>query len=298
MRTRPDAGTEAMSNDEPNGARPRRERSHRYPGVSLAECLAFCESIENRGVDGLSAADIASALGYTNIKTNTFSARLSAARQFGLLSLTGDGYALTPLARELLHPVDPTDLPRLYRQALLKPPLYVELAERLGGKKVPEASILGNVLYHHYQIIAKAKLAAAEAFLDSARFAGALSDDQVFHPSGVPRPLGVANPAARPNSRPAPPAAGSPPPPAPPPPQSPHRLSHRPRAGEVRLDLVLWGADRGKTIRLRAPESLTAASLERFLQALQLLVRVEGPEPSLAGAVEEDSPLDDPQGLP
>src|SRR6185312_11381957 len=79
--------------------RSKRERSTRYPGVSLAESLKLCESIDGLGLDGLTASDIASALGYKNIKTNTFSARLSAARQFGLLTLTGDGYALTPLAR-------------------------------------------------------------------------------------------------------------------------------------------------------------------------------------------------------
>src|SRR5437868_14381937 len=98
--------------------RPRRERSTRYPGVNLAESLKLCESIDNLGLDGMSAAAIAAALGYTNIKTNTFSARLSAARQFGLLSLTGDGYALAPLARAILHPVDRAALGRLYRQAL------------------------------------------------------------------------------------------------------------------------------------------------------------------------------------
>ena len=42
-------------------------------------------SSSRAGLDGLTAPDIASALGYKNIKTNTFSARLSAARQFGLL---------------------------------------------------------------------------------------------------------------------------------------------------------------------------------------------------------------------
>src|SRR3954468_21832638 len=103
-----------MSNDESNhaaspapvpssspspSARPKRERSTRYPGVNLAESLKLCESIDKMGLDGLSAPAIASALGYTNIKTNTFSARLSAARQFGLLTLTDDGYTLSPLAR-------------------------------------------------------------------------------------------------------------------------------------------------------------------------------------------------------
>src|SRR5262245_1957516 len=183
--------------------RPRRERSPRYPGVPLGEAIKLAESIEQLGVDGLSAADIASALGYKNIKTNTFSAPLSSARQFGLLALTGDGYGLTPLAREILHPVDPSDLPRLHRQALLKPPLYADLSERLAGKRVPEATILGNVLYHHHQIIATAKQAAAEAFLESARFAGALGEDGVFYPggapgAGAPRPAPASSAAAVP----------------------------------------------------------------------------------------------------
>jgi hypothetical protein len=268
-----------MPHDEPTAAatspRPRRERSTRYPGVPLAEGIKLCESIEGLGVDGLAAADIASALGYKNIKTNTFSARLSAARQFGLLALTGDGYGLTPLAREILHPVDPLDLPRVYRQALLKPPLYADLAERLGGKKLPEASILGNVLYHHHQIIATAKQAAAEAFLESARFAGALGDDGIFYPGGIPRP-GLPEPPS-PDSAPAAVRLPPPDPVAAPPPRAAVGAPGVSKSGsaDVRLDLRLWDADAGKTIRLRAPQSITPASFERFLQAFRLLVRVE-----------------------
>src|SRR3954465_8760811 len=118
--------------------RSKRERSTRYPGVNLAESLKLCESIEKLGGDGLTASDIATALGYKNIKTNTFSARLSAARQFGLLVLKDEGYSLTPLARSILHPVDPAELPRLYRQALLEPSLYADLAEQFGDKRVPD----------------------------------------------------------------------------------------------------------------------------------------------------------------
>ena len=246
----------------------RRERSTRYPGVNLVESLKLCESIEDLGVDGLSASEIASALGYKNIKTNTFSARLSGARQFGLLTLTGDGYGLTPLAKSILHPVDPADLPRLHRQALIKPPLYADLVERLGGKKVPDASILGNVLYHHHQIIATAKQAAAEAFLESARFAGALGPDGIFLPNGPAGDPPETPPATRP--------AASVPPVAPPPAAVPPVA--RTRSGDVRVDLRLWDADAGKTIRLRAPQSITPASFERFLQTFRLLVRVEEPE--------------------
>lgn len=228
--------------------------------MGLAECLKLCESIQDLGVDGLTASDIASALGYKNIKTNTFSARLSAARQFGLLALTNEGYGLTSLARDILHPIDAAELPRFYRQALVCPPLYAELVERLGGKKVPEATILGNVLYHSHHIIASAKQSAAEAFLESARFAGALGADMVFRPEGspvsAPKPV-VEVSTAR--------AAVVPEAPAP----------RRPRSGDVRVDLRLWDADEGKTIRMRAPQTISPASFERFLQTFRLLVRIE-----------------------
>src|SRR5205823_353846 len=126
--------------------------------------------------------------------------------------------------------------------------------------------ILGNVLYHHHQIIASAKQSAAESFLESARFAGALGDDQVFLPGGVPRPE-APEPAPGPSHPP--PAPSAKPTPAPAPPRTP--------SADARLDLRLWDADAGKTIRLRAPQSITPASFERFLQAFRLIVRVEEP---------------------
>lgn len=245
-----------MSQDETtSNGRSRRERSTRYPGVPLSDCVELARFIESRGLDGLTAADIATALGYKNIKTNTFSARLSAARQFGLLSLSNEGYSLTSLAKAILHPVDPAELPRLYRQAFVEPPIYADLVERLAEKRVPDVAILGNVLYHNHQIIASAKEAAAEAFVASARFAGVLGDDHVLRVQGQaaavsPPPVAVAvapEPAAKPERRP---------------------------SSDVRIDLRLWGDDEGKVIRVRAPEAITAESFERLLQALRLHVRI------------------------
>lgn len=243
-----------MSQDEPTtNNRSRRERSTRYPGVPLSDCVELCRFVESRGLDGLTAPDIASALGYKNIKTNTFSARLSAARQFGLLSLSNEGYSLTSLAKAILHPVDPAELPRLYRQAFLEPPIYADLVERLGDKRVPDATILGNVLYHNHQIIASAKEAAAEAFLASARFAGALGEDHVLRVQGQPAPPAAPPPAVAPEPVPRP---------------------ARTPSSDARIDLRLWGIDEGKTIRVRAPESISAESFDRLLQALRLHVRI------------------------
>lgn len=229
---------------------PRRGRSARYPGVPLAEAIDFCRRLDAKGLDGLIAAEVAPALGYSNVRTNAFSARLSAARQFGLLALRADRYKLTDLARSILHPADPSALPRLLRQALREPPLYASLAGRLEGRRVPEAATLANILYHDEQITAAAKRSAAEAFLASARFAGALGDDQVFrgeNPGPVP-----------PRPAPVPETRGAAPPGAP-----------------VRIDLRLWGADAGQVVRVRAPEAMTAASFDRLLAALRLHIRIE-----------------------
>lgn len=246
-----------MSHDPPGR---RRERSHRYPGVPLPEAIEFARSVGERGLDGLPAGSIAAAMGYKNIKTQSFSAPLSAARQFGLLEFAADGYALTDLARAILYPVDPSSTPGLCRRALKEPPLYAELAVRLAGRRVPEPSALANLLYHHYHITAAAKDQAAEAFLASARFAGALGPDGTFRPEGDEVvPADPPGPASKPE-----PSSPTPP-----------RPARRREPSGVRIDLKLWGPDAGKMIRVRAPESIGRESFERFLQAFRLHVRIE-----------------------
>ena len=251
----------------------RRPRSHRYPGVPLGEAVELARTVEARGLDGLPATPIAEALGFKNIKTNAFSARLSAARQFGLLKLVGDGYGLTDLARAVLHPVAADDTSAL-RRALFEPPLYGELAARFAGAKVPDPPVLANLLYHHHKITAAAKSVAADAFLASARQAGVLGADGVLRADGAP-PDAPDPSSTSPSSNGDPPAEDRTP-------RVGRKPSDRPRTragapSPVRLDFPLWGPDAGKVIRVRAPEAMTPESFDRFLQALRLHVRIEGP---------------------
>jgi hypothetical protein len=241
----------------------RRARSARYPGVALGEALAFCRQVDAKGHDGQAAPALAAALGHANVRTNTFSARLSAARQFGLMTLDGERYRLTPLAKSLLHPVDPDGVPALLRRALAEPPLYGAILARLANRPVPDAATLANLLYHDERITSGAKDHAAEAFLASARFAGVLAEDGLLRPDGAP--ASAPAPAKASTARPQPDA------------DAPARRASRPAArSPVRIDLPLWGDDEGKTIKVRAPESMTRASLDRFLAALRLHVRIEG----------------------
>lgn len=283
----------------------RRERSARYPSVPLQEAIAFCRQIDELGIDGLGAAQIATAMGYRNVKTNTFSGRLSSARQFQLIVLNDQNYSLTELALRIIHPIDPAEVSQLLRQACLAPHLYAELIRHYAGKRLPEAEILGNLMMHKYQITASAKSAAADAFLDSLRFVGLMNDQRLVESSSSGHEPGFALAESR--------AAGSVAPVTPLrvtssiepvtkvpafPSSSGHRTeSAKPRTdNEVRLDLTLWDSDQGKRIRLRAPSTVTRSSMARFLEALRLAVRViDDPvpsapeEPSEAGAWAEDS---------
>ena len=261
-----------MSHDESNHARPAPRPGRSASGArvirgsNLAESLKLCESIDGLGLDGLSAAAIASALGYTNIKTNTFSARLSAARQFGLLSLTGDGYALSPLARAILHPVEPgRAAPALSPGAAQAAALC--RAGRAAGRQA--AARRGDPGQRALPQPPDHRLGQAGGRRGVPRIV-AVRRRARRRPGLPPRrpPRAVAAPAARvaagdrrhrPRSTPRRPAAPR----------------ERPRSSDVRLDLRLWDDDEGKTIRVRAPQSITAASFERFLQAFRLLVRIE-----------------------
>ena len=146
---------------------------------------------------------------------------------------------------------------------------------------MPDPNILGNVLYHNHQIIATSKQQAAEAFLESARFAGMLGDDMIFRPNGVP----ATTPAPTSSASIATPPGFAPVTPSP----QPTGAAASTRANDIRIDLRLWDADQGKAIRVRAPEVITPSSFDRLIQTLRLHLRIEEPEPSEPADVEAEA---------
>ena len=246
--------------------RGRRERSARYPGAPLPEAIELARFVDDHGLDGTSAEAIASSMGFESIKTRTFSARLSAARQFGLLSLSDSGYTLTPSARSILHPIDPDELPRMHREALKVPSLYADLIIRLADRKVPEPERLANLLYHSYQITTSAKLPAAEAFIESSRFAGMIDAEGHLRPDGVANRAAASVDRSGRDDADGEPRSG---------PDLARRLAPDRAPDAVSFDLRLWGVDEGKVIRVRAPESVTAESYDRLVRALRLHIRID-----------------------
>jgi hypothetical protein len=244
-----------MAKDTQEARASRRERSTRYPGSTLNECIELARQIAARGVDGLPAEAIAASMGYKNIRTHSFSSGLSSARQFGLLALREGGYVVSELGQRLLRANAAADERRARRQAFLEPGLYSELCERFGNKRVPDSAALANWLLHNHQITASAKQAAAEVFLASAREAGVLGEDGILRTnaseSAGPQQAAVVAPAF-----------------------SVDEASAQAQSGDAEFTLLLWGEDAGKSIRVSAPATMSAENYERLLQALRLHVRV------------------------
>jgi hypothetical protein len=229
-----------------------RRRSARYPAASLSQTIAFVRGIEARRTDGTTAEAIARATGYRNIRTRSFSARLSSARQFGLLGMHRGIYTLTERGRALAKPTEADDKGSLMLQAFLAPPLYAELALSLAGRPLPDAAALASRLERGHEIAPAARERAAEVFLASAREAGVVDSENVLRLGDGGGTEVVRGRSAL--------ASGA--------------------GREVRATLQLHGADQGKQLEIRAPASMTRSSFERLVAALEVLIRVDDvPEP-------------------
>lgn len=156
-------------------SRKNREKSVRYPAISINECLEFIRRVDGLGGDSISYASILSMMNLKSQTTKSFQVRISAAKQFGLLQ-TGRGNAqLTDLARKIFYPSGgEKESEHLKLEAFCNPPLYAKLIERFKDKSLPEATQLGNILMNEYHIIKQVKDVAASCFIESADSLGLL----------------------------------------------------------------------------------------------------------------------------
>ena len=147
------------------------KRSALYPPSTWDECVELIKKIEKYcGKVGYDA--VAQDFGLTNASTKSFTRRLSAAKQFGLILTAGKTLQNTDLARQYLYPTDELAQSRIKVQCFQLPPLYSKLVERFNGKQLPTESMLSNILMRDYEIVKAVKDAAAKCFLKNAEQMG------------------------------------------------------------------------------------------------------------------------------
>lgn len=164
-----------MANEQINVEKKSREKSALYPAVTISDCYEFIKQIDSLGGKAVSYASILGLLGLTSPTTKSFLNRISASKQYGLITTGSSTAQLTDVAKRILYPTNgEQESKQLLVEAFNSPPLYAKLIERFKDKAVPPKNQLSNILMNEYRIIKQVKDNAAECFIESASYLGLL----------------------------------------------------------------------------------------------------------------------------
>lgn len=145
-----------------------REKSALYPGATWGDCMEFIQKIGSFNLKAVSYQELAKKYGLSNPTTKSFTAKIGAAKQFGLITTAqGNTIQLTEVSKRLLYPTGEPTKP-LELQCFAQPPLYAKLIAKFDGMAVPAPELLANILMNEHRITRSVKDAAAKIFLQSA----------------------------------------------------------------------------------------------------------------------------------
>lgn len=152
-------------------------RSSGYPVFSLEDCVDAVKQVKQGLGMGFSSRDlIAKAMGYSGV-TGASGTKISACVHFGLLSRSGNTYAVSELSNKILTPVSEDEKRGALVEAANSPSLYDKLITAYDGKALP--NMLENILSREYGIIDNSAKRAAEIFKKSLEYAGLLRNGVV-----------------------------------------------------------------------------------------------------------------------
>lgn len=145
----------------------KRERSALYPTITVNECFEIVETISKIGGKVYSSGSIAQALGMSE-KTNSFRAKISTLRQYGLISGIQGTLKLTNISNEYLYPIEDEQKKKAKLQAFLEVPLHKKIIEKFENQALPPADKLANVLLgKEFGLTKNTKDSAVDIFLKS-----------------------------------------------------------------------------------------------------------------------------------
>lgn len=145
-----------------------RERSALYPGATWDDCMEFIRKIGSLNLKAVSYQELAKQYGLSNPTTKSFTAKIGAAKQFGLITTAqGNTIQLTDASKRLLYPTGEPSRP-LELQCFAQPPLYAKLVTKYDGIAIPAPELLANILMNEHRITRAVKDSAAKIFLQSA----------------------------------------------------------------------------------------------------------------------------------
>lgn len=145
-----------------------REKSVLYPGATWAECIELIKKISSFNLKVVSYQELAKKYGLSSTTTKSFTAKIGAAKQFGLVTTAqGNTIQLTDASKKLLYPTGES-VRGVELTCFAQAPLYSKLISKYDGMALPAQELLANILMNEYRITRSVKDSAAKCFLESA----------------------------------------------------------------------------------------------------------------------------------
>lgn len=184
---------------KPNGNQGQSRSETTYPFHSLKEAVKLAKAVDDAGGNEASVEGVVKALGLVSKTGRGWTYRLSSAKEFGLVARQGRKddarIALTDLARRILRPSSDDEREAALVRAFMSPRIYPDLVTKYDGA-APRVEQVKNALEREpFKVLGSVSEDAAEAFIESARFIGAIgSDGRLRAPGSDPLPLPAATP--------------------------------------------------------------------------------------------------------
>lgn len=144
------------------------EKSAQYPRATWNDCIDFVKTVSSFNLKAVSYGEVAKKYGLNNPTAKSFTSKVSACKQFGLITTSGGNtIQLTDTCKRILFPTG-EDINSIMRACFGMPPLYTKLIAAYDGKAVPNKELLANILMNDHKIQKSVKDHAAQMFIESA----------------------------------------------------------------------------------------------------------------------------------
>ena len=148
------------------------DKSALYPRASWDECVEFAKTVSSFNLKAVSYNEVAKKYGLTSPTAKSFTAKVGACKQFGLITTSGGNtIQLTDTCKRIIFPTG-EDVSAIMRACFGMPPLYTKLIATYDGKAVPSKDLLANILMNDHKIQRSVKDQAAQLFIESAEQLG------------------------------------------------------------------------------------------------------------------------------
>lgn len=150
-------------------------KSKEYPAVPLSEAIGLILKLKNYPLDKpISYQTVANEFGYKNNNVKSLRYKISAARQFGLITTNGTTLTFTEPGKKIALPTDDSEEAQIKMQCFALPTMFQGLINSYTGRAIPQQTTLENIVVRDYGITQNAKVAAAKAFIKTAEEVGAI----------------------------------------------------------------------------------------------------------------------------